>query len=216
MNIRKTVAIAAAGAIAVVGLGTSGAVAGKMIGSKQLKQNAVKSKHIKNGTIKKKDIKPRLVDRFTDAGVDYASMEAPTTLENIGGSIKERYTDLGTEVELKKGTYLISVEGSFINQEALSGEVEVYPQVSVWIDKNGDEKFDWSTDPAENEGSISPNAVMPTAASRHIQFSGSTVLELDKKQTVRIVGFGYDSDQGTEGQGNVTVNDALLTAEKIG
>lgn len=221
MNIRKSVAIAAAGAVAVVGLGASGAVADRMIGSKQLKQNAVKSKHIKNGTIKGKDLAKGLRKKVNapgeqgPAGKDgtvawqTATMANPTTIEHIGGSINADYTPLETSLTLQPGTYVVTVDGSFFNTNGDFG-ADVYPQISLWVERNGDEGFQW-----QDDGDISPNALIPSVADRHIAVSGNSVLTVTEETEIALIAHGYTSTKGSQGSGDILVDKATLTAAKI-
>ncbi|MFS3129422.1 hypothetical protein ACLM5J_13560 [Nocardioides sp. Bht2] len=227
-------AAVAAGALIVVGFGTTGAVADRLIGSSQIKKNAVTSKHIANGTISSSDLSSSVRKQLAKTGktgpagargpagpagsisFEHAVMAGTPVVDNIGGSIKERYTDLDTSITLQPGTYQISVDGSFINGTALDADAKVYPQLSVWIDKNKDGKFDWNADASLNEGSISPNALIPTVIGRHIQVSGSTVLTVSAPTTVQLVAFGYDAAEQSTGAGTIKVNAAEISALKVG
>jgi hypothetical protein len=136
------------------------------------------------------------------------TLAAPITIANIGGPINSGYTDLGTGVFLDAGTYLVTVDAAFISDQAGDPAVEVYPQVSLWIDRNHDLKFTW-----QSEGDISPNAIMPTAANRHISASGITQVTVNADHTyVGLVGFGYTSTQGSERSGQINVVRAVVSA----
>ena len=231
MSIRKSIAVAAAGAVAIVGLGTTGAVAGKMVGSQQIKKNAVKSKqiaknavksgHIADGAVAARDLRPNLVNKIkvgvqSGVQVEVAEMKPETTTINkIGGPIADNKTEVeGTELTLKKGTYLVTVDGAFKKAEdaAETWGTEIYPQLSLFIDHEDDGNYDWEA----GEGDISPNALMPEAADRHIQVSGTTVVTLEKKTPLSLLAFGYAADGSSKASGEIDVIDATLTASKIG
>jgi len=184
-----------------------------MVGSKQIKDDAVKSRHINDGSIKKRDLSNGVQEDLAAANkveVATAKMSDATTIEHIGGPINANNTPLDTKLTLKPGTYLVTVDGSFFNDAGDLG-ADVYPQLSLWLDKNPDGEFDWQDD----EGDISPNALLPGVKDRHIAVSGNTVITLDKKTDVGLVAHGYTSTQGSEGSGQITVDKALITATKI-
>ncbi len=236
MHIRKNVAAVAAGALIIVGLGATGAVAGQMVGSKQIKEDAVKSRHINDGAVKEKDLSKSVQSKLAatgekgdkgdkgDAGeqgpagpagqveIFHQAMAAGTKIANVGGSINTNNTNLNTQLTLAPGTYLVTVDGSFFADEAeLGGDAVIYPQISLWIDKNGDNEFRWQ----DGEGDISPNAVLPKTAERHIAVSGNTVITLTEETKVGLLAFAYTSTQNDEGAGKITVDKALITATKI-
>ena len=140
---------------------------------------------------------------------------------NIGGSINARATDLGVELaDMPAGTYAVTIDGAFIlDQEASWNDVDVYPQLSLQIDRNCDGAFRWQ----DGEGDISPNALMPRMAGRHIAVNADTVIELQPTAecedsttpTLRLLGFGYDSEGGKSGDGEIEVMRATLTAVPV-
>ncbi|HTE60279.1 MAG TPA: hypothetical protein VK631_07995, partial [Solirubrobacteraceae bacterium] len=101
---------------------------------------------------------------------------------------------------------------AFESTTAGDATVEVYPQVSLFIDKDADGRLDYSTDPAANEGDISPNAIMPTAANRHISTSGITQVTLAAGQKLGLAAFGYTSTQQNERSGEIKVVRAVVGA----
>ncbi len=140
-----------------------------------------------------------------------ASLTAPVAIKTIGGPINDGYTDLNTSKTLPAGTYIVTVDAAFESAQAAADPlVEVYPQVSLWIDKNRDNKFSWQT-----EGDISPNAIMPVAKNRHISTSGVTQVTLTEATKVGLVAHGYSSTQGTERSGEIDVVRAVLGALRV-
>lgn len=232
-------AVVVGGAV-IVGLGATGAVAGKLVTSAGIANNTIRSidvrdgnlrgvdlsresiasGHIRNGTIRMGDLSTSVRDAIAGpatapadgiSGLEAASLDAPVTIADIGGSINDRNTDLETGLTLPAGRYLVTVDGSFESDTAATTAADVYPQLSLWIDRSGDGDFQWQSD----EGDISPNALMPTAAKRHIAVSGSTVIELTEATYVGLLGFGYDSAQGTARSGEIDVTSATITATPL-
>lgn len=142
-----------------------------------------------------------------------AMLTAPKTIANVGGPINTNNTNLDTGFTLPAGKYLITVDGAFMSAVASSTpDVDVYPQLSLWLDKSGDGAFQWQ----EGEGDISPNALMPDAADRHISTSGRTIVTLDAETNVGLFGFGYTATRGSERSGEIDVVSAMLTATPLG
>jgi hypothetical protein len=143
--------------------------------------------------------------------VQAASLDAPKAIAKIGGPINDNNTKLGVELELPAGKYVVTVDGAFQSSAtAANAAVNVWPQLSLWLDKNADNQFAWQT-----EGDISPNALMPTAPNRHIWVHGTTVIELAETTKVSLLGFGYTSTQGSERSGEINVIRATLTATPL-
>jgi len=216
----RTVAVAV-GATIVVGLGASGSVAAGLITSKDIKNETIKSKDIKDGTIKGKDVKDGTLE-VTDlapaakttlttgvGGVRVATLAADKTITKIGGPINANNTNLDTGLTLPAGKYLVTVDGAFESAVA-GGAVDVFPQLSLWLDKDGNGAFSWQT-----EGDISPNATMPTAANRHITVSGRSVITLTAPTKVGLLAFGYAGDQSDARSGEIKVTDATITATPL-
>lgn len=244
--LKNRIAAVAVGATVVVALGSTGAVAARIIGSADIKDGSIRSIDIANGTLTGADVRDggltgddirnssvrsadivdgavRLADLSPDAraafappvgtiGVEVATLAAPKAIAHIGGGINANNTDLDTGLTLPAGRYLITVDGAFESaQAAADPSVDVYPQLSLWIDRSGDGAFQWQ----QQEGDISPNALMPAAANRHISVSGTTVVELTEETYVGLLGFGYDSAQGTARSGDINVKSATLTATPL-
>ncbi|TWH01477.1 hypothetical protein L615_001800000210 [Nocardioides sp. J9] len=187
-----------------------------------LRNGSVTSADIKDGAVRLADLSQAAKDALTGAapavpegvtGVEVATLDAPVVVDKIGGPINANNTDLDLGFELPAGTYLVTVDGAFLSDVAAQDpDVDVYPQLSLWLDKSGDGAFQWQN----GEGSISPNALMPTAADRHISVSGSTVITLDAPTRVGLLAFGYDGQQGTARSGEIKVSEATLTATPLG
>ena len=138
-----------------------------------------------------------------------------TPIANIGGPINTNQTVLGMVENLAAGTYIVTVDAAFESTVAGNPDVEVYPQVSLFIDKNGNGRLDYSADSTANEGIISPNAIMPSAANRHISASGVAMVTLTATQKIGLVAFGYTSTQGNERSGEIKVVRAVVGALKV-
>lgn len=222
--LRSRTAAVVAGSLVVVALGATTATAGRLVGSKDIAKDAVTSKAIKNGTVKKKDLGKSLQKKIDAAGVagkdgkdgvvaiQTATLAKPAAIEKIGGPINDNNTNLNTSVTLQPGTYLVNVSGSFSSSTAYAGTAEVHPQLSLWLDRDADGKFDWKKD----EGSISPNALMPVGKNRHVSTSGQTVITLTAATKVGLVAHGYASDESAARSGEINVDQAVLSATKLG
>lgn len=136
---------------------------------------------------------------------------------NIGGSIADDHTVLeNSHMTLAPGAaYLIQVYGSFQMPNTNGGAVEcdllggadVWPQLTFWIDGNGNDVYDGG------EGVISPNVLMPDCNGRHANVSGEfTIPALTEATTVGLVAFGYTSTGGTEGDGIIGGGGALIAS----
>ena len=136
------------------------------------------------------------------------SLAAPMAIAKIGGPINANNTDLHTGLTLPAGTYIVTVDAAFESSQAGDAAVEVYPQVSLWIDRDDNGAFTWQT----GEGDISPNAIMPRAANRHISASGLTHVTLTEETYVGLVAHGYTSTQGSERSGQINVVRAVIGA----
>jgi hypothetical protein len=223
--VNNRIAAVALGATIVVGIGATGATAARLITSGDIKNETITTLDVRNGSLTGHDLRDGsivLSDLSSRAranlnptgtgGVKVATLDGTTAIADIGGPINANSTDLDTGVTLPAGTYLVTVDGSFESDTAAAPDsADVYPQLSLWIDANGDDSFSWQN----GEGDISPNALMPTAAKRHISVSGSTVVTLTKSTYVGLRAFGYDSNQGSARSGEIDVIDATITATPL-
>ena len=136
------------------------------------------------------------------------SLATPMAIATIGGPINTGNTNLDTGLTLPAGKYVVTVDAAFESNQAGNPAVEVYPQVSLWIDRDDNGEFTWQT----GEGDISPNAIMPVAANRHISASGITQVTLTEETYVGLVAHGYTSTQGSERSGEIKVVRAVIGA----
>ncbi len=238
---KSRTAAVAVGATLVVGLGASGSIAASVITSKDIKNETIKSKDIKDNTIQSRDVKDGslvgadiadgsigLADLAPGArgaaaaqgvgvnGVEVVTLAAPTVIAKIGGPINDNNTNLNTALTLPAGKYLVTVDGAFESAAAaVNADVDVFPQLSLWLDKNGDNKFRWQ----DGEGSISPNTLMPTAKNLHRSVSGTTVITLTAPTKVGLLAFGYASDTSAARSGDqpdaIKVTAATITATPL-
>lgn len=243
--VRNRITAVAVGATIVVALGASGAVAAKLVTSRDIKDGTIRSVDIATGGVTGSDIRDGSVGTFdlrdgsvssadirdgsvglADlstqaksalapseglAGVSVDTLGAPLAITAIGGPINDNNTDLETGLTLPAGRYLVTVDGAFESATSVADAIDVYPQLSLWIDRNGDDAFKWQ----DGEGDISPNALMPDAANRHISVSGSTIIELDDETYVGLLAFGYASDQSSARSGEIDVKAATITATPL-
>lgn len=146
----------------------------------------------------------------------YAVNADPVDAVNIGGPINQNQTPTTATLDLPAGTYKITVDGAFSSTEDAAADAPVVrPQLTLYYDKDGDSRLDFSTDQAVNEGNISPNAVMPPVANRHVTVSGTTVLNVDGETPVGLVAFGYADDQSSARSGEIQLQYATLTATPV-
>ncbi len=224
------------GAVIVMALGATGATAAQLITSADIKNETITTSDVMNGSLTGADLatggitgtdlkdgsvvlndlspgtQSILRPKTGTTGVKVDVLAGDKTITNIGGPINANHTDLETGVTLPAGTYLVTVDGDFeANTAAADPSVDVYPQLSLWLDLDDSGTFTWQN----GEGSISPNALMPDAANRHISTSGSTVIELTTSTYVGLVAFGYDSAQGTARSGEIDVIKATVTATPL-
>lgn len=216
LNSRATAVGVGAVALALLAGGT-GYAAGE-ITSRDIKNDTIRSGDVNDGTLKLRDLHGWTKKKLGQDNDSLADIQAETlrvdrkTIDNIGGPINDNNTDLEVGLTLKPGTYLVTVDGSFISDVAAGeGTPAVYPQLSLWIDRNHDGDFQWQND----EGDISPNALMPAAADRHISVHGSTFVVLTETTDIGLLGFGYAADKSAARSGEIDVNRAWLTATKL-
>ncbi|TNM48252.1 hypothetical protein FHP29_01705 [Nocardioides albidus] len=237
---KSRTAAVAVGATIAVGLGASGSVAADLITSKDIKNETIRSKDVKDGTLKGKDVKDGALTGadLTDGsigladlapaarsgaapgiginGTEVATLADDVVIAKIGGPINDNNTDLHTALTLPAGQYLVTVDGAVESSaDAVAPMIDVFPQLSLWLDKNGDGEFRWQ----DGEGDISPNTLMPAVKNRHRSISGTTVITLTATTKVGLLAFGYASDQSAARSGDqpdaIKVTSATLTATPL-
>lgn len=157
-----------------------------------------------------------------DPKVYFDELSAPILI-NIGNSINTNNTNLNVGFDLPAGTYEVTVEGEFIIPlapdttiaqcgagVAVPDGVDIWPQLSLWIDVNANGTFEWQA----GEGDISPNAQMPDCTDRHISVSGTTILTLTTGTYVGLLGHGYAAPAGVY-NGIITARNARLIATPV-
>lgn len=205
------------GATALALLAGGAGFAAGQINSGDIKDNSVRSVDVKDGNLKLKDLSEWTKKNLSEDNDSFAEttgnvLADAKTIESIGGPINNNNTDLEVGITLKPGRYVVTVDGAFISDQAAGeGAPAVYPQLSLWIDRNHDGGFQWQQD----EGDISPNALMPAAANRHISVHSSTVIVLTETTDVGLLGFGYAADQSSARSGEIDVDRAVLTATPL-
>ena len=115
-----------------------------------------------------------------------------------GGGFVANATLAGT-VDLKAGTYLVSVNAGVTPND--SGSAEVFPQFFVY-DQTANADF---TGDLFNVGA---GALEPAATNHDSYYSGSDLITLTADTTLDVYAFGYDSDQGA---GTYTLDDLTVT-----
>lgn len=151
-----------------------------------------------------------------DATIAFSSAENNSAIADVkqGGSILNGGgTDAGVSLTLDKGTYLVTVDGSFIRQQdSTDPDAQVWPQLSIWVDQNHDSVFN-----SFDEGDISPNGLIPNIKDRHIQVDGTSVIKVAEEGTVvSVVAIAYAGVPGYSYGGDVELTRSELTAIKVG
>lgn len=124
-----------------------------------------------------------------------------------GGGFVANATEVGTGVQLKAGTYLVSLNAKATPPSGGTGNVQVYPQFFVYDQaKNSDFSGDLL-----NVGSgaleSGPNANIDS------YYSGSSVITVPAGgKTIHVYAFGYDSDRGSA---SYILDDLTITATAI-
>ncbi|WP_182376816.1 hypothetical protein [Nocardioides sp. WS12] len=192
-------------------------IADGSIRSADIATGGVGTSEIVDGTIGLGDLSPAAKSGLAPAegttGVLVDTLGTSTPITHIGGPINANNTDLETGLMLPAGKYLVTVDGAFKGAASSAPAIDVYPQLSLWLDKNDDGDFQW--DAVAPEGDISPNALMPNAANRHISVSGSSVITLSAPTYVGLLAFGYASDTSDARSGEINVIGATITATPL-
>ncbi len=167
--INSRFAVVAVAVVALFAIGTSGAVAAHLIGSKDIKNNSIKSHDIKDNTIKSHDIKDGTIktgdlNAATIAALKQQASGAPvqtplgaqlaanstspvTTIAQIGGSFGKFTGTVNAtkldEVTLPAGTYQLSADGFFHSTAATSGLTRL--QLAIRVDDGTDWGQDFGT-----------------------------------------------------------------------
>ena len=122
-----------------------------------------------------------------------------------GGSFVTNATQVGT-IDLKAGTYLLSLNAKATPPSGGTGAVEVFPQFFVY-DQAANASF---TGDLFNVGS----GALESGSNSQIDsyFSGSSEITLKQATTLHVYAFGYDSDRSA---GSYTLDDLSVTATHI-
>lgn len=141
------------------------------------------------------------------------AITAPVVIDKIGGPIATNGTKLSAvDLVLPAGTYIVQVSGQIDRTTAAATPgKQTQPQLSLWLDKDNDDAFEWQT----GEGSISPNGTIPDTKDRSVTVNGQTVVTLDAPTHVKLLAFGYNADTSAAGAGELTVGAAMVSATPI-
>jgi hypothetical protein len=208
--------------VALFAIGTSGATAAHLIGSRDIKDGTIKSRDIKDGTIKTRDLNAATIAALKGqpAAAQAPAPQAPlgaklgadstsgvVVVDNIGGSFGKftgtvRATKVD-EVTLAGGTYQLTADGFFHSTEATSGLTRLQLAVRV------DDGTDWGQD----FGTCFTGAASPLA-DREATCSTTRVVTVHGPTTVQVFAFGYADDQGSADSGKF-VAQSHLSAIKV-
>jgi hypothetical protein len=208
--------------VALFAIGTTGATAARLIGSKDIKDNSVKSRDLRDGTITTQDLDAATIAELKGSPVTPAPAPVQTPLgaqlaanstsdvtevANIGGSFGKftatvRATKLD-EVTLPAGTYQLSADGFFHSTVATSGLTRLQLAIRV------DDGTDWGQD----LGTCFTDAASPLA-DREATCSSTRVVTVAAPTAVEVFAFGYADDQGSADSGKF-VAQSYLSAIKV-
>jgi hypothetical protein len=138
-----------------------------------------------------------------------ARLPESVPITTIGGGYSTELQD--TNVYLPAGDYLVAVYGAFEYPEGTEvPEGVAYPQLILWSNDADDAV-------ARDNGGMSPNALMPGAAQRHISVDGTTMVHVGASgEVLSLRAFGYDEDPATARfDGKINVVDAVITATPV-
>jgi hypothetical protein len=175
--------------------------------------NSVNSSSVVNNSLTEHDFTPFTRDKLNERA---AVLAEKVTIVNIGGPIagEGRATKVPMQLTMQPGKYLMRLSGAFQrNTAAADGDPAIRPQVSIWLDLNGDDSYDWQI--GEQGGNISPNVLIPTRTGRHMSFSGETFVVISDPTVVQVAAFGYADDGGTAGSGQIDLVAATLTSTRV-
>lgn len=148
-----------------------------------------------------------------------------TVLTHVGGPIKTGVTPITQDVTLPAGTYRVTAYADFSRKAGTGVDNpagnSTYGTVVVWGDKNGDGLYDWA-DGEQIAGTAQTGAV-PVTPTGSIEQSTSIndIFTLTETTTVRLGGFGYNSNTGSygttgqPGAGDFSFLGAHATFEKL-
>lgn len=218
--------------IAAIGLTVGPAVAAAINGhtiqdgtvrSREIANGAegVKSVDVTNESLQGVDLAPDTVgeDKLTPAVRDKLNASdpdlrhetmalEPMTVVNVGGTFGKftdtvRATQLG-HFTLFPGTYEIAADGFFVTNSADANR-DVRMQLALRVDDGSDWGLDYGT---AFTGQLSP------LANREATTSSTRVVEVTEETDVKVLGFGYEDDQGAGASGQVSAA-AYITVDQI-
>ena len=224
MQIKKNLAVVAVAGLIFAAAGTTGAVAGDLIGSNDIKDDSVKSKDIKNDTIKQRDLSEGLKDKVnrteqgpagprgpqgptgpqgpagTNANIDAMLAGEDATWTANGASSFAGYT-----VTLVDGTAAgTSVEGTGFNHPVQAGDMISFEfSLKDGADCNGGAPRMFVTIDGTTTNSWDQNI---DAGEQCGEPTGEVVFTAPGGGTITDVGFVYDNGN----PGTVYITDVLV------
>lgn len=162
-----------------------------------------------NNTVGKVQLKKEVADELQFGKSGEKITITPKTIEFLGGPYFDPargYTKLG-EFSLEKGMWLINTAGKF--HRTAAGVEGTRPQIGLRIGQ-GTAAPNWGVD----AGTIGGAEISP--GNGHDLFGSATkVITLTETSTVGVYGFGYNSDTGTAGSGQIEAS-AEITPVRVG
>lgn len=126
-----------------------------------------------------------------------------TVLTHVGGPIATGITPITQDVTLPAGTYEVLAYGDFSRKAGTGADNPAgngtYGTMVVWGDKNNDGVYDWQN--GEQIAGTAQTGALPVTPTGSIEQSTSIndVFTLTQATTVRLGGFGYNSNTGSYG-----------------
>lgn len=193
----------------------NGAVTTAKVGAGQIWQTqmapAANDVYLKtyNNTVGKVQLKKEVADELQFGKSGEKITVAPKMIEFLGGPYFDPargFTKLG-EFSLEKGTWLINTAAKF--HRTATGVEGTRPQIGLRIGQ-GTAAPNWGVD----AGTIGGAEISP--GNGHDLFGSTTkVITLTETTTVGVYGFGYNSDTGTAGSGQIEAS-AEITPVRVG
>lgn len=180
--------------------------------------NSVTSGSVVDGSLYQRDLNNEVAANFLDRRpvVYTATLVEPEVVTTVGGPIQTGVTKLPTAITLQPGTYLVEVSAQFQRTvAAAAGDPVVRPQVSMWLDKDGNDEYNWNDGEAVYKAA-SPSTVLPVVANRHASVSTQSRVTVTEPTKIQVGAFAYADDQSSTGSGQFAVTSATLTALRFG
>lgn len=153
-----------------------------------------------------------------------ASLSAPVTVTDIGGSIYDPAAGQGatelpfSDITLQPGQkYRIDYSAQATWKDGETNVLGTQVQIVPWLNVDADDVFTKSTASQQNDeirGAVSATSYLPDLTGRHTTVSGSVTFTntTGVAQPLQLGAFGYQNNSGGEASGKVVIEAANLSA----